>query len=116
MTSAVLGGTGSVLGGGKFANGAVTGAYGYLFNELSHGLSKEQAGYERRMSRLGFADAVDQWATGYGMDIRVPIDSFDLRVASPSASWREGHSRPPSSSALSSPTVRIRKESSHGAL
>jgi RHS repeat-associated protein len=34
--SAVLGGVGSVLGGGKFANGAVTGAFGYLFNYCSH--------------------------------------------------------------------------------
>ncbi|MDO9052836.1 MAG: RHS repeat-associated core domain-containing protein, partial [Gallionella sp.] len=29
---AILGGTGSVLGGGKFENGAMTGAFGYLFN------------------------------------------------------------------------------------
>jgi hypothetical protein len=30
--SAVIGGTTSVLSGGKFSNGAVTGAFGYLFN------------------------------------------------------------------------------------
>ncbi len=34
--SAVLGGTISEIGGGKFANGAVTGAYSMLFNELMH--------------------------------------------------------------------------------
>ena len=34
VASAVLGGIGSVAGGGKFANGAITGAFGYLFNEL----------------------------------------------------------------------------------
>ena len=34
--NAVLGGTVSVIGGGKFANGAVTGAFTMLFNELSH--------------------------------------------------------------------------------
>jgi hypothetical protein len=34
IASAVLGGIGSVAGGGKFANGAVTGAFGYLFNQL----------------------------------------------------------------------------------
>jgi RHS repeat-associated protein len=33
---AIIGGTASVLGGGKFANGAVTAAFGYLFNELQH--------------------------------------------------------------------------------
>ncbi len=34
--SAVLGGTVSEIGGGKFANGAVTGAYSMIFNELAH--------------------------------------------------------------------------------
>lgn len=34
--SAVIGGTASVLGGGKFANGAVTGAFGYLYNDYVH--------------------------------------------------------------------------------
>lgn len=36
IESAVLGGVGAVLGGGKFANGAETGAFGYLFNKLLH--------------------------------------------------------------------------------
>lgn len=36
VVSAVIGGTAAELGGGKFANGAVTGAFGYLFNCLSH--------------------------------------------------------------------------------
>ena len=35
-SSAVLGGTISKIGGGKFANGAVTGAYSMLFNGLMH--------------------------------------------------------------------------------
>jgi len=34
--NAVIGGTASVIGGGKFANGAVTGAYTMLFNEIVH--------------------------------------------------------------------------------
>jgi RHS repeat-associated protein len=50
-TRMVIGGTASALGGGKFENGAVTGAFGYLFNELSHykGTSDERlrmGGYE----------------------------------------------------------------------
>lgn len=32
---AIIGGLGSVLGGGKFENGAITGAFGYLFNEAA---------------------------------------------------------------------------------
>jgi hypothetical protein len=34
VENAVLGGVASVAGGGKFANGAVTGAFGYLFNAM----------------------------------------------------------------------------------
>jgi len=33
----VAGGTVSVIGGGKFANGAMTGAFGYLYNSCSSG-------------------------------------------------------------------------------
>ncbi|NHQ94337.1 hypothetical protein GYK42_28635 [Janthinobacterium lividum] len=34
--SAAAGGSASILGGGKFANGAVTGAFSYLFNDSLH--------------------------------------------------------------------------------
>jgi hypothetical protein len=37
VASAVIGGVGSVAGGGKFANGAVTAAFGYLFNQMAGG-------------------------------------------------------------------------------
>jgi RHS repeat-associated protein len=36
MTEAAVGGLASVAGGGKFANGAVTAAFGYLFNSELH--------------------------------------------------------------------------------
>jgi len=36
IASMAVGGTASVLGGGKFANGAITGAYVMMYNELSH--------------------------------------------------------------------------------
>ncbi len=36
LISAVVGGTGSVLGGGSFSNGAQTGAFSYLFNCAAH--------------------------------------------------------------------------------
>ena len=36
LASSVVGGTASVLGGGKFANGAVTGSFVMLFNHMSH--------------------------------------------------------------------------------
>jgi hypothetical protein len=34
--AAVVGGTASAIGGGKFANGAVSGAFTYLFNQAAH--------------------------------------------------------------------------------
>ena len=37
VIAATIGGAGSVLGGGKFANGAVTGAFSNVFNEQGHG-------------------------------------------------------------------------------
>jgi hypothetical protein len=37
MISAAIGGTAEALGGGKFANGAVTGAYVMMLNHMMHG-------------------------------------------------------------------------------
>jgi RHS repeat-associated protein len=36
VANTVLGGVASVAGGGKFENGAITGAFGYLFNSYAH--------------------------------------------------------------------------------
>ena len=43
---AVIGGTISVVGGGKFANGAQTGAFRYLFNESMHASNAYVSGYK----------------------------------------------------------------------
>ncbi|WP_419590364.1 hypothetical protein, partial [Thiolapillus sp.] len=40
--SAIIGGTASTLSGGKFANGALSGAFGYLFNQEAHNYSECQ--------------------------------------------------------------------------
>jgi hypothetical protein len=56
----------------------VSGRVEYLFNELSHGISKEQAGYEARRGSLSYGEAVDHWQNGLGMDVRVPLSSLDL--------------------------------------
>jgi len=37
VTTAIAGGVGSVIAGGKFENGAMTAAFAYLFNQLSRG-------------------------------------------------------------------------------
>ncbi|WP_419614671.1 hypothetical protein, partial [Thiolapillus sp.] len=39
--SAIIGGTASTLSGGKFANGALSGAFGYLFNQWAHSYSQQ---------------------------------------------------------------------------
>jgi hypothetical protein len=46
FANTVLGGVAAVAGGGKFENGAITGAFGYLFNEMG---SYAQRGYEPTM-------------------------------------------------------------------
>jgi hypothetical protein len=43
---AVVGGLASVAGGGKFENGAVTAAFGYLFNDLRHMLMGTDAHFQ----------------------------------------------------------------------
>jgi hypothetical protein len=42
VATSVVGGLASVAGGGKFANGAVTAAFGYLFNEMAHCAAGDQ--------------------------------------------------------------------------
>lgn len=43
LKAAVAGGIGSMLGGGKFANGAETGAFSYLFNQAAHALKDPES-------------------------------------------------------------------------
>lgn len=56
VVTAVAGGTASVIGGGKFENGAVTAAFGYLFNELLHEGDRKAA-----MRRSGYSDRGIGW-------------------------------------------------------
>jgi hypothetical protein len=43
VVRAAIGGLASVAGGGKFGNGAVTAAFGYLFNDLAHCVKQSAA-------------------------------------------------------------------------
>lgn len=43
VAAAVVGGTTSVISGGKFANGAITGAFSYAFNTLAHEAARQDA-------------------------------------------------------------------------
>jgi RHS repeat-associated protein len=62
VAAAVIGGTASVLGGGKFKNGAITGAFSRLFNDVSKNgfeLRKKDAYPDKYTNADVLADAVD---------------------------------------------------------
>jgi RHS repeat-associated protein len=59
VTRVVLGGTASVLGGGKFENGASTAAFGYLFNYCNHEGKCWETQQERMLRENG--DAEGYW-------------------------------------------------------
>jgi hypothetical protein len=66
--AAVVGGTGSVIGGGKFANGAVSGAFSYMFNnqggQVMQSLLKARSGL-RLLGNIPFiGEAADLASAG----------------------------------------------------
>jgi hypothetical protein len=75
VANSVVGGLAAVAGSGKFENGAITGAFGYLFNEVG---SYAQRGYEPTFSGITVCNA------GYG-GVCVTEGVYD-----PTSPWREG--------------------------
>ena len=70
----IVGGTAAKLGGGKFANGAGTAAFGYLFNEAAHYRESSAAGDRwtyLKNSALRVFGAENVLVIGEGMDDRV---------------------------------------------
>jgi hypothetical protein len=69
IKGAMLGGIGSKLSGGKFADGATTGAFGYLFNELLHSGAgaMKRAGYEKTVYEDGTVCNFQSGPRGCGM-------------------------------------------------
>jgi hypothetical protein len=77
-SNSIVGGTVSVIGGGKFANGAVTGAFTMLFNEL-HGKIQQA----RNHNRIGFVPLdkdVGFQSANYRAEIRVDGDQNQITV------------------------------------
>jgi RHS repeat-associated protein len=79
----VLGGLGSVAGGGKFANGAVTGAFQYLFNDSQHGINQVDVGNDAHRTLENYAGQFpDIFTEAYGDSLgasfggRVDIGDF----------------------------------------
>jgi len=67
LVSAVIGGTLSELGGGNFANGASTAAFGYLFNQAAHAspMRTSNAGLQAIAGYEGFSPTIYQDQAGY---------------------------------------------------
>jgi hypothetical protein len=51
IAAGVVGGTASVIGGGKFANGAMTGAMSRMFNDLAHDETAQQTNDQQKQAK-----------------------------------------------------------------
>jgi murein DD-endopeptidase MepM/ murein hydrolase activator NlpD len=85
IASAILGGTASHLGGGKFANGAVTAAFGYVMNQISQSQSRLRwvfAVDEGVVERVGWENPNDQSGpkSGFGFRISLRIEGGYLDI------------------------------------
>jgi len=91
--SAIAGGTASELGGGKFANGAVTAAFVMMYNEMGHRYTKVQAltpaemrGLEARFNEPGLTDVselfvpVGRLISGIYNALKVAVGPFNVWV------------------------------------
>jgi hypothetical protein len=95
FVSAIIGGTASELGGGKFANGAMTGAFSYLFNEFASRNRSNVYGplgstvyavESGVVTRIGWENPNDQ---GAGFGFRIYIQSVDS-----ASTWIYAHMDP----------------------
>ena len=83
VTRVALGGTAAELGGGKFANGASTAAFGYLFNKCMH---EECTFLEKTKAFFRGAWSV---ATGTGNSIRFVARGTGLMGSEEQARWAQ---------------------------
>ena len=77
--AAITGGTGSVVGGGKFKNGAVTGAFSRLFNDDAHNpdRSRTQEGGIKSIFK-GIAGFFRDNHAGYRQVLPVPLEGIHI--------------------------------------
>ena len=73
----VVGGTISELGGGNFANGAITAAFSFMFNHTMHerAIRKQQIEED---GRLSFGEALEWYKIGNGEELTVDANKMDL--------------------------------------
>jgi RHS repeat-associated protein len=105
IKSSLIGGVASVLGGGKFEDGVLTAAYGYIFNQIAHNLTnaeKKAWGESYAESKLALtSDQIIRNAKGYaivngqrvGIEIdRIIIDSTGNYIKAVEVKWGESAS------------------------
>jgi hypothetical protein len=79
--AAVIGGTASELGGGKFANGAVTGAFSYAFNDALHrNPARGVADSALNDGHLTLAEANKIWRANNDPEFSVTVEASQLAV------------------------------------
>jgi hypothetical protein len=79
-SNAIVGGTVSVIGGGKFANGAVTGAFTMLFNDILHNDNVENKRENlARSAEREWRNHSTQWKT-VGLVSKCNIFAQDMMV------------------------------------
>ena len=74
VASAIVGGTASLLGGGKFANGAFSGAFVYLFNEMA-GPTKEKSMAVKALKSI-YEKSLDKGIEMGGFIYKLPNGSY----------------------------------------
>jgi RHS repeat-associated protein len=90
--AAIVGGTASAIGGGKFANGAVTAAFTHLFNDEAHAMMSSMGGSEAGAyypaGSFGPSDYVDRInAAAFDAYVNVVLVPAAAEVAGAATMW-----------------------------
>lgn len=88
--NAVISGTASELGGGKFANGAITGAFSMIFNDLMHARQQRTTYNFKRIGQVPLDEKVGMQNATYSINLNVLeeyTDNGNLSVAVLGSSW-----------------------------
>lgn len=88
--NAVVSGTVSELGGGKFANGAITGAFSMMFNDLMHSRTKKTEYTFKRMGQVPLDENVGMQNATYQVKVTITeqyTDDGSLKVEVSGSSW-----------------------------
>ena len=99
LASSLISGTMDEIGGGKFANGAVTGAFTFLFNDYMHYRKVRMRQRTKRMVQFVFDDKVGGASATVVLDSYITIEDFvhekrmNLDINVVSFSWSEADLR-----------------------